>query len=266
MDFKEIDGVRCYAPELSASNTHYPEQFFAKLVAVEDEHFWFRARNKILSYLVNRYAPDRKGVKFLEIGCGTGVVLKHLQTTTHVHLSGAEIHLSGLRFAKMRLPDLEFLQLNAKQMPFNSEYECIGMFDVLEHIDEDELVMKNVHTALCKEGLFFITVPQYPWMWSGADDAAYHQRRYSKKELCTKLERNGFKLIYLSSFVFLLFPVMVLSRFLQKRNSSTAGAELQLNKRLNFLFYKLMQIECWLIEKNIQLPFGGSLICVAQKQ
>ena len=82
---------------------------------------------------------------------------------------------------------VKLFQMGATQMPLSEEYNIVGMFDVLENINEDKLAIKNVYDALKPGGVFILTVPQHPELWSKADDAVYHKRRYRPKELPLKL-------------------------------------------------------------------------------
>ena len=160
-----IDGIKCYAPELAYSNNDYNENDFKKLFEIEEHNFWFRSRNRVIQLLFKKYSEHLSGT-FLEIGCGTGFVLKGLCKFPNLELSGAEIYLEGLKFAKQRLPEVEFLQLDATSIPFREQYDYIGAFDVLEHIIEDEKVIQNVNNSLkiCRK--FLLIVPQYMFMWS----------------------------------------------------------------------------------------------------
>lgn len=263
--YELINGIKCYAPEHSLKNEHYPEEMFDQLVQIEDQHFWFQIRNRCISSLLNRYGSTDSSRRFLELGCGTGVVLKHLSKTTKLRLSGAEIHIAGLLHARKRLPDVEFFQVDALQMPFKGEFDYVGMFDVLEHIEADVSVIQNVAKVLLPGGLFFISVPQYSWMWSRADDEAFHKRRYSRSELTNKLEKNGFKILYSGSYLFTLFPLMLLSR-LTGKNKRDNATELQIHPLINRIFYFLSRIDLLLIRSGIRLLFGGSILCVAQKE
>jgi len=268
---EEIDGIKLYAPEFAFDNNDYPEEAFEFLYKIEDKNFWFRSRNVILKHLIKKYLkPNQTDTKkFMEIGCGTGYVLKGIESLGKIELTGAEIYLQGLKFAKKRLPDATFVQLDATNMPFTNEYNAIGAFDVIEHIEDDIAVIENVKKALLPNGYFFISVPQYMWMWSKTDDIAYHKRRYTRKELKTKLVNAGFKVEYIGSFVFALFPFMMISRLLSKgkkaeTKSTDHTGELQMNPLLNKLFTILMKIDEVLIKIGFQLPFGGSIICVAK--
>ena len=273
MEYEIIEGVKCYAPALAFQNEDFPFESFEKLYSVESKNFWFVSRNKVIKFLVKKFVGtgDWEKKKFLEIGCGTAFVLKGLSDLPFLQLSGAEIYLQGLKYARLRLPEVNFIQLDATDLPFKEQFEAMGAFDVLEHIESDELVMRNVYDALKKGGYFFLSVPQYMWMWSRTDDYACHKRRYTRKELLSKLRITGFDVKYVTSFVFALFPFMILSRFFSKgqRNASTTqgnnAPELELNRVLNSIFMAVMKVDELLIKMQMSLPFGGSLIVVARK-
>jgi len=266
-----IDLIKYYAPELADLNKNFDAASFKQLFDLEDHNFWFRSRNRIIQALVKRYSNKNQNVKFLEIGCGTGYVLKGLEGFSNITLTGSDIYIEGLKFAKMRLPDVEFIQVDATNMPFENQFDYIGAFDVLEHITDDETVMKNVFKSLKKGGVFFISVPQYMSMWSYMDEIACHKRRYSKNEIFSKLINAGFTITYHTSFVFSLFPIMTFSRWL-KRNKKVSEIpddeitqELKLNPFINRIFESVLKIDEFLIRLGVKLPFGGSLMVVTTK-
>lgn len=268
----EIDGVRCFAPELAQAEEHYPAEAFARLVELEASNFWFRSRNRIIGRVFARYLAQPARPRVLEIGCGTGFVLSALHAQRRFDLVGAEQHIAGLRFARQRLPEVEFVQLDARRLPYRAEFDAIGAFDVIEHIDEDEEVMACAHAALRPCGLFVVTVPQHAWLWSSTDEHAHHKRRYSRRELLTKLQRHGFALRFCTSFVFALLPLMYLSRLAKRGAAAQAAeaadptyAELHLPRGLDALMGAAMRIDEALIAAGVSLPAGGSLLAVAQK-
>jgi SAM-dependent methyltransferase len=268
---KTIEGFECYAPELAISNEDFPTEGFEVLFKNEEQNFWFISRNQVILSLFRRFTPISEA-QFLEIGCGTGYVLKAIAEDQSHKVTGAEIHVQGLMFARKRLPHVKLIQLDATRMPFSSTFDAIGAFDVLEHITEDELVMAEVRKALKPGGHFYITVPQYPWMWSYLDDVAFHKRRYTRTELKRKLEKAGYEVKYIGSFVFALFPAMVLSRLFKKeskdaqKNQEKIVEEFNIPRWMNQLFRFILKIDVTLIKWGIQLPFGGSLVAVAQNK
>lgn len=269
--YQVIKGFKCYAPEVAVSNEDFPAEGFESLFRNEEKNFWFRSRNQVILTLFKKYTPIKKA-RFLEIGCGTGYVLRGITQSGDHEVCGAEIHVEGLIYARKRLPEVELIQLDATRMPFKNEYDAIGAFDVLEHITEDIQVMKEVNKALKPGGHFYITVPQYPWMWSYLDDIAYHKRRYTRKELQSKLIESGYEVKYIGSFVCSLFPAMALSRMFKKDEAPLQSerekidSEFNIPGWMNALFRGILKIDEFLIHLGISLPFGGSLVAVAQKK
>ena len=202
-----------------ASSAPFPDQAFDYLAKKEYKHWWFRSRNQII---ISTLRSKSHGLKnFLEVGCGTGYVISGIaRAFPFLHLEASEYFEKGLVFARQRVPSCKFRRLDATAMSEKEIYDCIGCFDVIEHIELDELVLKNFNLALNRGGFLLLTVPQHPWLWSAADDYAHHIRRYTKSELQSKVTGAGFHIEYCTSFVSLLLPLMALQRtFSQKKDS-----------------------------------------------
>jgi SAM-dependent methyltransferase len=157
--------------------------------------------------------------------------------------------------------------MDARNLPFREDFDLIGAFDVIEHIAEDEQVLQQMHAATRAGGGLIVTVPQHAWLWSHADDYAQHKRRYSAAELATKVRAAGYEVVAMTSFVSLLLPAMYLSRLMNReaRPDYDDTAELRLNRGVNFLFERVMDLERGLIKMGISFGAGGSLILVARK-
>jgi SAM-dependent methyltransferase len=262
-----IEGIRCYAPELAHHNADFPRDSFETLYRTEAGHFWFRSRQRILEFLIGKYLPG-EALDFLEVGCGTGFVLTGLAKFTRLRLVGAEQYIAGLRYARERLPGVELIQLDATRLPFTGAFDAIGAFDVIEHIDDDERALRSFHQALRPAGLLFLNVPQHAWLWSQTDEVAKHKRRYSRQQLAAKVRRAGFEIVHLNSFVFLLLPAMILSRWTQRGRQTPPVAEvceLALPAPVNRFAERVMRIEERMIFSGLSLPWGGSLMAVARK-
>jgi SAM-dependent methyltransferase len=183
-------------------------------------------------------------------------------------LYGSEIFVAGLGFASKRLPSAKFMQMDARKIPFENEFDVIGAFDVLEHIKEYEEVLTQICAALKPDGLMLLTVPQHAWLWSSMDEYAFHVRRYAAANLHQKIETAGFRVIRSTSFVTTLLPAMMISRFFQKEVSDKrfdAMAELKISPWLNSLFLRLLSTELALIKRGLNFSVGGSRLVVARK-
>lgn len=263
---KDKKGHLLFAPESAEKNTGFDASYFSKLASAEDRNFWFRARNKLVIWSLERFFPNAKNL--LEIGCGTGFVLSGIaRGFPQLSLYGSEIYSDGLTYASERLTKAKLFQMDARKIPFNNEFDVIGAFDVLEHIEDDNLVLAQMYKAVRKGGGIILTVPQHRFLWSKVDESACHVRRYEAKELKDKAERAGFKVVKAVSFVSLLLPLMAASRLMKCKDSSESDnmPEIEINGFMNTVLEKILDIERGLIRLGIHLPFGGSLLLIAKK-
>lgn len=242
----------------------YDAGIFEELAALEDRSFWFRARNRLLVRLTRQLS--RPGERLLEIGCGTGYVLRALARECGLSVTGSELFPEGLEFARKRVPEAEFSVLDARQMPYKEEFDLAGAFDVLEHIDDDVGVLRGLRGALRPGGHLLITVPQHRWLWSDADDYAHHVRRYRRAEMLDRVEGAGFEILRATSFVTSLLPLMLLARLRrQSPGSYDLAAELIPPQPINRSLEWMLDRECDLITRGVNLPAGGSLVVVARR-
>jgi len=250
-------------PELTGG---YSAEIFARLAAVEEESFWFRARNRLINQLVTEYSAP--GGRFLEVGCGTGFVLRTLSQECGLHVTGTELLSEGLEYAQRRVPEADFDELDARAMPYEEEFDSVGAFDVIEHIDDDVGALNGLYRALRPGGFLFLTVPQYPQLWSEADNYAHHVRRYRRVELVQRVSEVGFRVVRVTSFVMSLLPLMAASRWKQRysRKVYDPVAELVPPRPVNRLLEAVLNVECALIGRGWDLPAGGSLALVARRE
>lgn len=242
----------------------FPQSAFSYLAEAESTHWWFRARNHAILWLLRCKVHGIKN--FLEVGCGTGFVISAIaKSFPLLKLEGSEYFEDGLVFARQRLPQCCFRQLDAETMTEVDIYDCIGSFDVIEHIISDEFVLSNFHTALRAGGFLLLTVPQHPWLWSPADDFAHHVRRYTFRELRRKVLSAGFQIEYCTSFVSLLLPLMALQRLLSRNQNYNPDNEFKISPLLNSVLYLVMRLELVLLQLGLLLPVGGSLLLLARK-
>jgi SAM-dependent methyltransferase len=254
-----------FAPALADTISGFDPRAFDELAELEAGHFWFVARNELIVGLANKFFP--KARRFLEIGCGTGFVLRAIAGSRRwERLVGSELHPTGLAHARKRLPsEVEFVQMDAREIPAVAVFDLTGAFDVIEHIADDEAVLRGLRAATQAGGGTIVAVPQHPWLWSRADEVARHERRYRRGELEMKFRRNGFEVLFSSSFTALLLPLMAASR-LKRRGKETDEDiyELRLNSALNRLFLEILHAEVRITLAGVHWPAGGSRIVVGR--
>lgn len=258
-----------FAPELADTISGFDPQSFDYLSNVEDEHFWFVTRNRLIAGLTDKFFPDARS--FLEIGCGTGFVLNGIsRSRPWQRIVGTELHPAGLAHARRRLPDVEFAQIDARKMPASGEFDLVGAFDVVEHIADDKGALAGMRDAVKPGGGVIVTVPQHPWLWSLADDIAHHQRRYVRGELEAKLADVGFEILFTSSFVFSLLPLMTLSRINARRRRDRTGDDPSITREMapppfvNRMLTSILGWEIKLALGGLSWPVGGSRVVVAK--
>jgi len=261
----EGDGIPMFAPELADTVSGFDPESFLELSKIEAEHFWFVTRNELIVGLANKFFPDARN--FLEVGCGNGAVLRAVAASRRWdRLVGSELHPRGLAFARERLPQVEFVQMDARNIPATAVFDLTGAFDVIEHIKEDEAVLRGLRGATQAGGGTIIAVPQHPWLWSRADDVAHHQRRYCRGELEEKFRRNGFEVLFSSSFTALLLPLMAASRLKGrgKVNNDDIDREFTLSPGINNLLISVLRAEIRMTLAGLNWPAGGSRIVVGR--
>jgi len=272
LEYQLIDGIKCYSPHLAYDYFNYLEGGHELTDNNSKNSFWVQSRNRLFKYLIRKSLTGSHIKKVLEIGCATGDLISEIEEFKDLTITGSEIYINGLWYAKQNLPDIEFIQYDVTEGVIGNHFDLIAAFDVIEHIENDVAALGNIFDMLKEGGVAIISVPQYQFMYGNLDKIVCHKRRYSKKELLSKIRDSGFSLQYTTSFVFMLFPIMLILRLLDKKNdTSTSTQKDALEKRAKFNPYLnkaldfVMQADEYLIKKNVSLPFGGTLVVIAKK-
>lgn len=262
-------GIYCFVNS-KVRNTSSKTETLNAIFEMEKNHFWNKGRKEII-YQILQYATQVKknSLKMLEIGCGNGNVLSYLKSKG-IDIEGIDISIEALHLCRKRCKTILY-QADGKNMPFpDASYDVIGMFDLIEHIDNEQLFLSEAF-RICKDGgILIITVPAYKSLWSYFDNVSGHKRRYGKNELIMKLRQAGFEIVKISFYIFFLFLPYVLFRQLNilKKGATEQDfsklIEVKTIPVLNSIFLAFLIIESRLL-KRFNLPFGSSLICVAKK-
>lgn len=266
-----------YSPSLTVPTVSYDQSHFSSLFPAEDKHFWFQARNQVISTVVRQLAAEyQPGYRFLEIGCGNGNVLRELeQVCTNGTVMGIDLFAEGLRYARRRVK-APLIQADIYALPFRTKFEMIGLFDVLEHLQDDNHILSHLNGLLPAGGAVLITVPAHMSLWSYADRLANHQRRYTRQSLLDKLRENGFQVSYITYFMMSILPMVWLRRKIanymvarsldpQTLEQELFQNELKVRPLINDVLMFILEQESHFIQSRIRFPFGASLLAVAHK-
>ena len=236
---------------------------YEQMAQLDQRHWWFTARRRILAELIERVVQPPKGARILELGAGTGHNLSMLSRFGEVEAS--ELDPIARKLASERLgSEVKEAALPDLSMFPADRYDLIALLDVLEHVPDDKGSLEAIMTRLKPGGALLLTVPANPWMWTAHDVAHHHHRRYRKGEI-ERLARNaGYEIALLSPFNSLLFPpiaaVRLVGKLTGKDDSDDAMPGALVNKTLDTVF----GLERSLIGR-IPMPFGVSLVAVLRR-
>jgi len=259
-------GFISFAPNArSKPSGTYDHEILGDLTAAEGRgHFWFRSRVRLLAWALQCYFPRARS--FLEIGCGTGFVLLGFRRLfPDLRLAGGEISYEGLIVAAERVPEAVLFQMDARTIPFENEFDVVGAFDVLEHVEEDDAILRQMYQATKPGGGIIITVPQHRWFWTSWDIRSGHRRRYARDQMVQKMKNAGFRVVRTTSFATFLLPLMLLARMLEWIGLCDATMELKAVPRLNTCLEQILGLEHLLICAGMSLPAGASLLVIGRK-
>lgn len=236
-----------------------PEEY-DRMFELEDHYWWFVGRRTLALRLLRKW---NQGKRVLDLGCGTGAVLKEISTWGEpVGLDRSEL---ALRYAKERFGSRLVLG-DGTALPFASaEFDACVVLDVFEHIEDDIAAMGECARVLKPGGVLVLSVPAFKSLFGPHDVALHHFRRYRRSEVTERLRSVGLEPVKASYGVFFLFPLVVLSRWLDKFRRGPAEARLpKVPDWLNRFLIGLCRFESSVIEA-VSLPWGSSVVAVARK-
>lgn len=248
----------------------YDPHYFPELAAVEAEHYWFLARRQVVHDLLRGSVPDLDQRAIFDIGCGSGGLLAFL-AERGVRVAGAcDVYVESLRLASRRIAAAPLVLVDEGRFPpLGPGQTLVGMFDVLEHIDDDSGTLGHLFSILAPGGILVLTVPAHPFLFDEMDVIAHHRRRYTRGELSGKLRGAGFVVRRLTHFMAPLMPLLGV-RWLAR--AATGGRRVHQRRRLelrvlpvlNRLMRAVLALERPLVRRGV-VPFGSSLLAVAAK-
>jgi len=262
---KLLDGVIHFHPDINEIYENYHAKGLDTLYKSEQKHFWFKNRRALILKAFKKYVSTADQI--IEIGAGTGRIARELMNNGYKVQVG-EIHSSGLEYAKSYGVE-ERYQFDLLRAPFLEHFDVVGMFDVLEHLD-DELAVQKIHQILKAGGKVILTVPAHMWLWNRHDALAFHKKRYEVKELQNLFEKNGFRILQAHHFFVSLIPLLYLRKLINPDDGTPPRTE-EYKKEfkepwlINWLLNLILKFENQVVS-IIKPKIGGSILLVAQKK
>jgi len=245
------------------------KQYYEEYYDLERNHWWFRARKKIIHSLLKKYI-GRQNASVLNIGAATGETSRMLGDFGNV--TSVEYDKDCCVFVKQKM-DLDFIQASITELPFpGNSFDVVSAFDVVEHVEQDAQAVKEIFRVCRPGGCIAVTVPAYRFLWSYHDDVNHHVRRYSLEELKNLFKDLDGKIIYSSYFNTFLFPPVALTRMIAnvfpsavKRKGSGSDFSYSGGWISSSLFYPVMAGESFFMKAGIRFPFGISIVLIFTK-
>jgi SAM-dependent methyltransferase len=233
---------------------------FERMAALDQTHWWYVARRRILSDVVGRIIRPPKDARILEIGCGTGHnfgMLGAFGTVDGVEVDAAARQIASERLGRpvgsSPLPELDGIA--------DASYDLIALLDVLEHVEADTASLATIRAKLKPGGRILLTVPANRWMWSAHDIVHHHYRRYNSKDLERVIRAAGLNADLMTHFNTILFPLAAMFRLWGKITRREEADDAQPIAPLNAAFTSLFGLERLLVGR-VPMPFGVSLLAV----
>lgn len=232
---------------------------------VEASHWWFVVRRGIISDLISEYKINFKS-KILDVGCNYGYFVGELQKQGFRESFGTDISKEAIDYGKKEMINNLSISFADKLIFPDNNFDLTMALDVIEHIENDQIAIKEIARVTKQGGHFFVMVPAYMFLWSLQDDVAKHYRRYSKKTLAESMENSGFEIIRMTYFNSFLFLPIVLIRKIERFTKTNRSSDFDLNNRFTNIILKIIfGLERPLL-KLINFPFGVSILMVAKKK
>jgi SAM-dependent methyltransferase len=238
-------------------------EYFDVMATFAERHWWYVSRRKLAVHAIASSHDRRRAGRALDIGCGTGEMLAELRDLGF-GVVGSDLSDDALARARRIAP---VLQSVAESLPYPDEtVDCIASMDVVEHLDDDVVALREYHRVLRPGGTLLLTVPAYQWLWSAHDDWACHRRRYTARQLRASVTAAGLTVersTYYNSF--LLPPAILLRRTPLKRFVKGTAEEVSyVRPSVNRMFGLLAAAER-AVARRVGIPFGLSILLLARR-
>lgn len=235
----------------------------------EEKNWWFVARRDMLFRFLDKYNIP-KTAKILDIGCAGGTLLVELKQKGYTDLYALDYSPEAIEVTKSHgIANAYVMDGHAPEFP-EETFDLIISSDSLEHLEDDVKAINNWHKILKKDGIGFILVPAFNFLWTEHDDINYHFRRYTTADLRKKATDAGYKVLFSGyNYVALFIPTALVRVAMKvfkkkKKKEELTGQILMLPEWVNKTLVSLQKIENAL-SKYISFPFGVSAFVVVKK-
>ncbi len=240
------------------------DDVYKAMYELEERHWWFRGRRAIIWALLER-AGVRGPLRLLDAGCGTGRHLLEYGVLGEAH----GIDPSPAAVAACRRRGLERVSQGAiERLPYeDASFDLILATDVLEHLPDDALALRELRRVAAPGATILCTVPAFMWLWSDEDTRLHHHRRYVRDELVARVRETGWEPSIATYYNTLLLPAIGAARAAEGLRRAGPSQRSEIQRSSGPLAAGLvvpLRLEAALIKRGLALPIGVSVGLVAR--
>src|SRR5947209_5326002 len=190
---------------------------------VEERHWWFVARRRILRAIVEQILPPSPETTVIDVGCGTGANLASL--AGDYRCIGIDTSPDAIRLARKRFPAVHFIQgyAPADLGRLVDDAKLVLLTDVLEHVPDDFRLFSTLDEAIPPGAYLLATVPADQRLWNRHDESFGHYRRYDRDRLTQLWDGLPLEPLLVSHFNSRLYPLIKTVRTVNRWRGGTAG-------------------------------------------
>jgi SAM-dependent methyltransferase len=249
---------------------HHALEFLSDQEAeiLEDKSWWVQGRKSIIRKYLSLATLGIEFAKILDIGCGSGGNFDVLREFGIVY--GCEPSPVLASRARARRIAHEVYENDTDVVLSKVQCNVLTLFDVLEHISDDNVFIKNITKSLITPHSILISVPAHPFLFSEHDRLLNHKRRYTKARLANVLLENGYKIRFISHHMTILFPIAMIVRAKERALASFGRKRVSVDMgdvpaSIGVVLQRVLACESILVP-HFELPIGLWLFCVACRE
>lgn len=174
------------------------------------DHFWVRRRFEVFRTMAGGLILGAQEIA--EVGCGHGVLQRQIEQQYGREVTGFDLNENGLKHNLSKFSKVCCYDIHQKIEPLRARFDLIFMWDVLEHIRDEDRFLQAIWFHMAPNGRLIINVPAGQWAYSGYDSAAGHFRRYSIHSLTEAAGRNRLELKEWTYWGLPLTPVLLVRK------------------------------------------------------
>ncbi|MDX2103565.1 MAG: class I SAM-dependent methyltransferase [Alphaproteobacteria bacterium] len=238
---------------------------YEKMAAVEAQMWWYQGLHQMVLTLIDGLSL-RPGARVLDAGCGTGGLLARIaERRPDLRLTGFDFDDAAVAWSR-RKAAIPLVAASINALPFASgQFEAVVSCDVLCHRSVDQAAaLADIARVLAPGGHVILNLPAYDWMYSTHDRRVHTARRYTVGRARQSLAEHGLRVSRGGYWNTGLFPLMAVHRLLSRSSSGDSDVHLY-PAPIEALFRRVVLTEAWLVGKGVNLPYGGSVLVVAEK-